>query len=547
MAGETERWLCSELAKFGLAEENAQYVLSMDDVNDRKEYLQGVLDFSDSHVKNFFDELSKRFVIKSNHNMQVYQKQKDIEFVGKPKSKKKQKLPPNDLSTSSSNQAIQKPQVFQEINGFSTASNFNAEIGVGAKKKTKFVPLFSTEGQAKSVVQLPGRHICECQSAKHKLINNCIQCGRIVCEQEGAGPCVFCGALVCTPETQQLIDSGTKKGEKVRQKLMNGGGLPAHLNVEAESSSLFPVIRHSKQEFEKAVQHRDKLLEFDKNSVRRTQVIDDESDYFATDSNQWLSSEDREKLRKRDEELRKSRHGSRLEKKFTFDFAGRRIIETEDDSAKKMYSLEDSIVQQVHYGKVAAQNTPEFHNKDFQPLKFLETNEPGRSIKQPLESGFKKAVSRIQDKELQEMSDEGMCLSMHQPWASLLVAGIKMHEGRGWYTAHRGRLWIASTAKTPSSDEIKEHENIYRHIYNDASIEFPSSYPTGSLLGCVNVDDCLSQDEYREQFPNGESSSPYVFICSNPRQLIVKFPIKGKHKIYKLEQNIHQAAKKGIR
>lgn len=32
---------------------------------------------------------------------------------------------------------------------------------------------------------------------------------------------------------------------------------------------------------------------------------------------------------------------------------------------------------------------------------------------------------RLQDKELQEMSDGGWCLSMHQPWASLLVRGIK--------------------------------------------------------------------------------------------------------------------------
>lgn len=34
---------------------------------------------------------------------------------------------------------------------------------------------------------------------------------------------------------------------------------------------------------------------------------------------------------------------------------------------------------------------------------------------------------RLQDKELQEMGDEGMCLSMHQPWASLLIAGIKLY------------------------------------------------------------------------------------------------------------------------
>lgn len=36
-----------------------------------------------------------------------------------------------------------------------------------------------------------------------------------------------------------------------------------------------------------------------------------------------------------------------------------------------------------------------------------------------------RASLRLQDRELQEMSDGGWCLSMHQPWASLLVRGIK--------------------------------------------------------------------------------------------------------------------------
>ncbi len=35
---------------------------------------------------------------------------------------------------------------------------------------------------------------------------------------------------------------------------------------------------------------------------------------------------------------------------------------------------------------------------------------------------------RLQDKELQEISDGGWCLSMHQPWASLLVKGIKRYR-----------------------------------------------------------------------------------------------------------------------
>lgn len=45
--------------------------------------------------------------------------------------------------------------------------------------------------------------------------------------------------------------------------------------------------------------------------------------------------------------------------------------------------------------------------------------------------------------------------------------------------------------------------------------------------------DCLPQEEYRLTYPNGESESPYVFICSSPQELPVKFPISGSHKICK--------------
>lgn len=65
------------------------------------------------------------------------------------------------------------------------------------KKKNKFVNLYHKEGQDRLAVLLPGRNTCECLAQKHKLINNCLSCGRIVCEQEGSGPCLFCGTLVC--------------------------------------------------------------------------------------------------------------------------------------------------------------------------------------------------------------------------------------------------------------------------------------------------------------------------------------------------------------
>jgi hypothetical protein len=113
------------------------------------------------------------------------------------------------------------------------------------------------------------------------------------------------------------------------------------------------------------------------------------------------------------------------------------------------------------------------------------------------------------------------------------------HEGRTWYSSHRGRLWIASTVKEPSKEEIQELEKFYRNHYGKEDLRFPQHYPAGCLLGCVDVLDVLPQESYRLQYPNGESESPYVFICENPHELFVKFPNKGQHKICKLHFTIY--------
>lgn len=72
----------------------------------------------------------------------------------------------------------------------------------------------------------------------------------------------------------------------------------------------------------KAEQHKNMLLEFDRTSEQRTKVIDDESDYFSMQNDQWLTPQQRKALQKRAEEINNKRHGSRLDKKFTLDFAG---------------------------------------------------------------------------------------------------------------------------------------------------------------------------------------------------------------------------------
>ena len=70
-------------------------------------------------------------------------------------------------------------------------------------------------------------------------------------------------------------------------------------------------------------------------------------------------------------------------------------------------------------------------------------------------------------------------------------------------------------------------------ILFSGGVYFPSNLPTSCLLGCVDVVDVLPQEEYRDMFPEGESNSPYVFVCTNPQELLVKFPMQGQHKICK--------------
>uniref|UniRef100_A0A8B9Z8I2 Activating signal cointegrator 1 n=1 Tax=Buteo japonicus TaxID=224669 RepID=A0A8B9Z8I2_9AVES len=404
--------------------------------------------------------------------------------------------------------------------------------------------LYTKEGQDKLAVLIPGRHACECLGQKHKLINNCLVCGRIVCEQEGSGPCLFCGALVSN-EVVFICRASTCD-------LFSISGAESSGNLDAISKDLLPRQEaRLKAGLEMAVKHKDKLLEFDRTSVRRTQVIDDESDYFATDSNQWLSKQEREALQKKEQELRELRHASRLTKKITIDFAGRQILE-EDDSMAEYHSKLDETIEAINCGMLSKPaGSPEakmtlnsgvlVNPRLLQPAPLWVDQTgllPHRKAIHLMgagnESGSERNRLRIQDRELQEISDDGWCLSMHQPWASLLIRGIKRVEGRTWYTSHRGRLWIAATAKRPSPQEISELETTYRMLLRK-DVEFPSDYPSGCLLGCVDVTDCLSLEQFNEQYPDlsQESGSPFVFICTNPQEMVVKFPIKGKPKICK--------------
>ncbi|RMB94489.1 hypothetical protein DUI87_29300 [Hirundo rustica rustica] len=453
---------------FGLdvGEEVVRYILSITSEDEIREYVVDLVQGTDGKKGWFVEELLSRWRKSAQPPSEPFpayrKKDEALEVLragdqGK-KGKRKGRNRQETLAYAEPSAHGEEVKTPLDLAKAQENSSGVSSSSISSKKKPKYVSLYTREGQDRLAVLIPGRHACECLGQKHKLINNCLECGRIVCEQEGSGPCLFCGALVCTKEEQDILQRDSNKSQKLLKKLM--AGAESSGTLDAISKDLLPHQEaRLKSGLEMAVKHKDKLLEFDRTSVRRTQVIDDESDYFATDSNQWLSKQEREALQKREQELRELRHASRLAKKITIDFAGRQILEEDSSMA-------------------------EYHSKV---------------------------------------------------------------EGRTWYTSHRGRLWIAATAKRPSSQEISELEATYRMLLQKV-VEFPSDYPSGCLLGCVDVADCLSQEQFQEQYPHlsQESGSPFVFICTNPQEMVLKFPIKGKHKIWKLDAKIHQGAKKGL-
>jgi hypothetical protein len=158
-------------------------------------------------------------------------------------------------------------------------------------------------------------------------------------------------------------------------------------------------------------------------------------------------------------------------------------------------------------------------------------------------------------------TDKGMCMSMWQPWAGLVISGAKRLEGRVWKSDFRGRLWIHAASKSLEEDERLEIEENILQANPDAKI--PTSYPQSCLLGCIDVIDMISHEEllqrreayerllaegiapapHVEYYIHEENESDYAFVCLRPKQLTMPLAMSGEHKIYQLPKNIHDAAK----
>lgn len=82
------------------------------------------------------------------------------------------------------------------------------------------------------------------------------------------------------------------------------------------------------------------------------------------------------------------------------------------------------------------------------------------------------------------------CVSVMQPWASLILAGHKHYETRGWRTAYRGPLLIhASGRRIKTALELCNYEP-FRTCLLAAGYRKIDDLPFGKVIGQVDLIDC---------------------------------------------------------
>ena len=129
-------------------------------------------------------------------------------------------------------------------------------------------------------------------------------------------------------------------------------------------------------------------------------------------------------------------------------------------------------------------------------------------------------------------------ITIKQPFASLIVEGIKDIENRTWKTNLRGRVLIHAGAKSADFLDSQLADHIYDFIRRTSkSGKDWSGYPFSAIIGSVEIVDCVeyhksiwaekSIDIY-EQFSLDRHEAIYNWVLANPIKFDNPIPCKGK-------------------
>jgi len=112
-------------------------------------------------------------------------------------------------------------------------------------------------------------------------------------------------------------------------------------------------------------------------------------------------------------------------------------------------------------------------------------------------------------------------LSIRQPWAELIVAGLKTIENRSWQVHYRGTIAVHASS-TNTKREYQSALQLIRSRGMDIQLPPLEQLLVGGIVGLVDIVDCVESSTDPWWIPGN-----YAIVLSNARRGIFQ-PVKGQ-------------------
>lgn len=126
------------------------------------------------------------------------------------------------------------------------------------------------------------------------------------------------------------------------------------------------------------------------------------------------------------------------------------------------------------------------------------------------------------------------CISLTQPWASLMALGLKKVETRGWYTSYRGPLAIHAAKRfPPEARRLAEAERALGRL--------PARLPFGAIIATLQLEDVLETLAVVQSLSGLErlygdySDGRFAWFTDKVTELALPIPWRGQLGLFTVE------------
>ena len=135
------------------------------------------------------------------------------------------------------------------------------------------------------------------------------------------------------------------------------------------------------------------------------------------------------------------------------------------------------------------------------------------------------------------------CLSVKQPWATLLVGGVTQYLVRDWRTFHRGSLAIQASRHFPRGNVELCCDRDMRGFLRQTGHDYAMELPTSALVGTADLADCIYVTPKTRRYFDPEDPAVrfglvqpgmWVWVFQNAESLAEPYPMSGRLGVFSI-------------